>query len=85
MTEERKLEILAALDNERIIHPNDDFVFRLACAVVAKGFGYKSRADWTDKVREKKLVDYGIYGDDTEKAKENYKAIIKKWEEEDEI
>ncbi len=74
-----ELEILAALDNLRIMNPNDDYILRVATAVVARAFGYENRAEWTEKLDESGLVEYGIY-DNIDKARENYNSIMKKLE-----
>ena len=74
-----ELELLAALENLRIMNPNDDYILRVASATVAKSFGYDSRAEWTEKLDDSGLVEYGIY-DNIDKAKENYKSIMQKLE-----
>lgn len=71
------IELLATLENLRISNPNDDYILRVASAIVAENFGYKSRADWTQATRESGLVEYGLF-DDVEAAKENYNRLIKK-------
>lgn len=70
-----EIELLAILENLRISHPNDDYILRVASAIVAKSFGYNSRADWTEKVREAELVEYGPI-DSIEKAQVNYKKLM---------
>ena len=71
-----EIELLALLENFRIIHQNDDYIIRSLSADIALAFGYKSRADWTEKVRESGLVEYGTVHDNPETAKENYAAIM---------
>lgn len=71
------IELLAALENLRIQHSDDDYILRVASAIVAKCFGYNDRVEWTEKVAESGLVKYGLYND-TEAAKLNYKKLMKK-------
>lgn len=75
------LELLAALENMRLSHPNtfDDYAMRLVCAVVADNCGYKDRNSWIVKLQAAGLVEYKIdRQEERETAKQNYKRLMEK-------
>lgn len=81
------IELLAAPENLRIIHANDkpqnnDWILRVASAIVAHNCGYNDRATWTAQLRENGLVKYGLW-EDAEQAKEIYKNLMEKLDKED--
>lgn len=84
------IELLAALENLRIRHENDndisvDFALRIASAIVAKNCGYNSRADWTRIVRNAGLVDYDSVGvmPMEANAEINYRKLMEKLDKPD--
>lgn len=52
------LDILDSMEEvrqEAASHPNDfqiDHIIRLCCSIVANAYGYKSRTEWMDKLKE---------------------------------
>lgn len=72
------LEILAVLENLRLIHPEHDRILRLASACVATCFGFRSRMEWQSELSRLGLVDYSNpFG----KADLNYKRLLDKADE----
>ena len=71
-----EIELLAALENLRICHPDNDHILRVASAIVASCFGYTSRIEWTEKALNLGLVEYGLNNGET--AKLNYKRLMDK-------
>lgn len=74
-----ELELLAILENLRIIKgEDDDYILRLVSGIVAEYFGYSNRADWSGEVRRVGLVkNDGLY-DDYDAAKVNYEKLLNK-------
>lgn len=57
LSREQALDILDELDEFRRNHQNErkapsDYCMRVMEAIVAKRAGYKSRADWTDELKQ---------------------------------
>lgn len=56
----KNLELLAMLENLRIQNDENDYILRVASAIVAEYFGYTDRHAWTQKLDAAGLVKYGM-------------------------
>ncbi len=77
----KDLEVLAALENLRLMHENGkesaDLVLRFATAVVAEAMGFGGRADWTRVLKNECLVNYDGFGEDkVEIARRHYEELV---------
>ena len=77
MAKLNNIELLAALEALRIKKPNDDYILRVASAIVAQNFGYKSRADWTEEVRKAGLLSYDPITE-REEAETTYSDLMRR-------
>lgn len=60
------LQVLDEIDALRREHEHDkrqdnDFMLRVACAIIAKAAGYESRVDWCEALKNDSTTKYSAY------------------------